>query len=136
MRPSDIMVAFRLNRMTHCAATNALPVRCCPATPKQSTMRQAKIAPIGIVIQIFFMTSGFGPPAAKVPAHETKIAHGGRCAGVKTVVAASRDATISAGNFFMAFPRVANFDDADLAPASLITDERDRIRGKSCFRAW
>ena len=62
------------------------------------------MAPIGIVSQIFFNTSGFGPPAANVPAHETKIAQGGRCDGVKIVVAASSEATISAGSFFMAFP--------------------------------
>src|SRR5665213_2814399 len=102
MRPSDIMVAFRQNRMMHCAATKAPPLKCCPATLKPSTIRQAKIEPIGIVSQIFFNTSGFGPPAAKVPAQDTKIAHGGRFDGVNTVVAASREATISAGSFFMA----------------------------------
>jgi hypothetical protein len=44
-----------------------------------------------------------------VPAQEMKIAQGGRLAGVNTVVAASSEATISTGSFFMAFPFAVHF---------------------------
>src|SRR5580765_4345642 len=46
------------------------------------------------------ITVAFGPPAAKVPAQLMKMAHGGRFKGgreIMTVVAASAEATISAG---------------------------------------
>src|SRR5215469_9516665 len=104
IRPSDIMAPLRQNRMMHCARTNELPLRYCDARWKPATIRHAVIAPIGIVTQIFFRVSGFGPPAAKVQAHEMKIAHGGRLAGANSVVTASSEATISAGGFLMAFP--------------------------------
>src|SRR5579863_10696478 len=104
IRPSDIMPALRQNRMTHWASTNAVPLKCCEARLKPATIRHATNAPIGIVTQIFFRVSGFGPPAAKVPAHEMKIAQGGRLTGAKSVVTASSEATISAGGFLIAFP--------------------------------
>src|SRR5262249_1018980 len=78
IRPSDIIAALRLNSMMHCATTNELPLRSSQATLKPPTIRHAPSAPIGIVPQIFLSVSGLGPPAAKVPAHEMKIAHGGR----------------------------------------------------------
>ena len=56
-------------------------------------------------------------PAAKVPAHEIKIAHGGRLAGTKSVDTASSEATISAGGFLMAFPLLLLLTDAGLVPA-------------------
>src|SRR5215469_17672320 len=94
IRPSDIMAPLRQNRMTHCASTNEFPLKYCEARWKPATIRHAVIAPIGIVTQIFFSVSGFGPPAAKVPAQEMKMAHGGRLPGTKSVVTASSEATI------------------------------------------
>src|SRR6185437_96641 len=99
IRPSDIMVPLRQNRMTHCARTNEVPLKYCEARWKPATIRHAVIAPIGIVTHIFFRVSGFGPPAAKVPAQVMKMAHGGRLAGANSVVTASSEATISAGGF-------------------------------------
>src|SRR5487761_2210847 len=67
-------------------------------------MRKAAMEPTGIANQIRLRFCGLGPPMAKVPAQLMKMAQGGRCQGgmeMKMVVTASRDATTSAGGFFM-----------------------------------
>src|SRR5215467_6412742 len=64
-------------------------------------MSMANVEPTGIAGQILRSTFTFGPPAANVPAQLMKMAQGGRFNGGRamiTVVAASTDATISAGS--------------------------------------
>jgi hypothetical protein len=64
-------------------------------------MSIAYVEPMGIAGQMRRIRFALGPPAANVPAQLMKIAQGGRFKGgraIITVVAASRDATISTGS--------------------------------------
>src|SRR4051794_16888918 len=101
-RPTRIIAEFRTPRMTIWAIVNEVPDQWCEASVNSRTMSIAVNEPRTCTGRILRITSRFGPPAANVPAHEMKTAHGGKWGEpfeIGTVVIASSDAEISLGRF-------------------------------------
>src|SRR5580704_7374153 len=102
MRASDICPAFRQNSTAHWKMKKPVPERTCEPMPQIVTMSQPVIAPTNIVGTSLRNVSGFGPPAAKVPAQVTNAAQTGRLKGTNIVETASDEAATSTGSRFMA----------------------------------
>src|SRR3954465_3797161 len=101
-RPTRIIAEFSTPRMTIWAIVNEVPDQWCEASVKSRTISIAVNEPRICTGRILRITSRFGPPAANVPAHEMKTAHGGKWGEpfeIGTVVIASSDAEISLGRF-------------------------------------
>src|SRR3954447_12014275 len=101
-RPTRIIAELSTPRMTIWAIVNEVPDQWCEASVNSRTISIAVNEPSTCTGRILRITSRFAPPAANVPAHEMKTAHGGKWGEpfeIGTVVIASSDAEISLGRF-------------------------------------
>src|SRR3954468_9098389 len=102
VRPARIIDEFSTPSITIWAIVNEVPDQWCEASVNSRTISIAVNEPRIWTGRILRITSRFGPPAANVPAHEMKTAHGGKCGEpfeIGTVVIAGSDAGGPLGRF-------------------------------------